>query len=299
MSAIRNFWADPRGKAAFLLLAVVILLAGAMLLMRSGGEGPLHLTDSDLMALQQPHRAVYDLSLGRMKSGGEVQDITGRMVAEWRGGPACGGYSSEQRIVTRVIDAEGNLVSDDTRVTTFESIDGNEFHFDRSEYVNGELNKQESGVAKRDAERNLVILEKDGAKPVEFPGETIFPAQFNFRLIEAAEKGETTVNALLFDGTDDQASQASAFIGKPRDPAASTSKVPITNVQFGKPLNGKKAWPVRMSYFDDTLQDRLPSFQMGYMLFDNGISSELTLEYEQVTMKGTLVDIEYFKPGSC
>ena len=300
MSAIRNFWADRRGKTVLLLVGVLLLLAIAATLLRFENKIPPALVpEGEFTSRQQPHRAVYDLSLGRMKSGGEVQDISGRMVAEWRGGPSCGGYSSEQRVVTRVVDTDGNLVSDDTRVATWESADGQEFHFDRAQYVNGELSQQEGGAARRGQDGKHVILEKGEEKPIRLPDETIFPAEFNLRLMTAAEKGENTISALLFDGTEDKASISTAFIGKMREPSPATAGIKITNVQFGQPLSGKKAWPIRMSYFDHLAQDSMPDFQMGYLLFANGVSAELTLEYEDVTMKATLVGIEYFKPGSC
>jgi len=298
VSAIRNFWADRRGKTVLMLVGVLVLLAVAATLLRFDSK-LLPKSDEGFVSHQQPHRAVYDLSLGRMKSGGEVQDISGRMVAEWRGGPSCGGYSSEQRVVTRVVDTNGNLVSDDTRVATWESADGKEFHFYRSEYANAALSKQEGGVARRSPDGKHVVLEKDEAPSIQLPEETVFPSEFNLRLMAAAEKGENTLSALLFDGTEDKPSVATAFISNMREPSPATANIKITNMQFGKPLSGKKAWPIRMSYFDHLAQDSMPDFQMGYLMFDNGVSVELTLEYEDVTMEATLVEIEYFKPGSC
>ena len=296
MSVVRNFWADRRGKLALGAAVLAVLLIGVAVAYRSG---QLTKTPEEILSGQQPHRAVYDLSLGRMKSGSDVQDVSGRMVVEWRGGPACDGYSSEQRIVTRVADADGSMVSDDTRVTTWESADGKEFHFDRSEYVNGELRKQESGVARRSEDGKQVILEKDGAKPVSLPGEMMFPTAFNNRLAVAAEKDKNRMSALLFDGTEDKASVTTAFIGKRREASPDAVKVKIENAQFGKPIKDKKAWPVRLSYFDHMDPDGMPSFQMGFLLFRNSVSSQLLLEYQDVTMKGDLIGIEYFKPGSC
>ncbi len=298
MASIREFWADRRGKLVIALIVVIAAVAVAALALSTRFKNASGVS-SVVLAAQQPHRAIYDLSLGRIKSGTEVQDISGRMVVEWRGGVSCGGYSSEQRIVTRVADSDGNIVSDDVRVTTWEAADSSEFHFDRSEYLNGVLNTQESGVAHRSEDGKTIILEKDGANPVPLPGDTMFPTAFNNLLASEAAAGKNRMSAPLFDGTEDKISTATAFIGKLREASPDADKVKIDNMQFGQPVKGQQAWPVRMSYFDHAEADGMPSFQMGFLLFKNGISSQLTLEYDDVLMKGELVGVEYFKPGSC
>ena len=66
--------------------------------------------------LPQAHRAVYDLSLDTADpTSSSITALQGRMVVEWRGGPACDGYTSEQRVVTRSIDDAGQVSVSDVR----------------------------------------------------------------------------------------------------------------------------------------------------------------------------------------
>src|SRR3546814_12864043 len=76
------------------------------------------------MAEPQPHRAVYDLSLDHATSASSVTGLEGRMVVEWRGGPQCDGYTSEQRVVTRTHDDTGVTSLGDVRLHAWETLDG-------------------------------------------------------------------------------------------------------------------------------------------------------------------------------
>src|SRR5690554_2791697 len=69
----------------------------------------------------QPHRAVYDLKLKRTAES-TVVEAGGRLVMEWSAD--CEGHVLNQRILTRLIDAEGGEVLSDYQVTSWESRDG-------------------------------------------------------------------------------------------------------------------------------------------------------------------------------
>ena len=49
----------------------------------------------------------------------------------------------------------------------------------------------------------------------------------------------------------------------------------------------------------DTGNGGMPSFEMGFHMFPNGVMSSLMLNYDDVALKGELSQIEYFKPGAC
>ena len=247
----------------------------------------------------QAHRAIYDLSLDRGKSVDDVLDIQGRMVVEWRGGPACEGYTSDQRVVTRSLDSSGQVSVSDVRLSSWEALDGNEFRFDRIEYLDGKMAAHESGIAKRDDGK--VTLREPESAPLTLPEDVLFPSAFNMALTAAMESGKTTFSHVLFDGTQTTATNVTAFIGKPREASHDAQTVRIKNQGEGAQLKGAQAWPVRMSYFDqdDQVQDGTPSFEMGFRMFPNGVMSKLSLDYEDVVLRGDLAQIEYFKPGGC
>lgn len=287
-----------RGKGA--VIGTIAALSLALVAIVAISLGIVHFVKSNVRsAPPQAHRAIYDLSLDRGKSANDILDLQGRMVVEWRGGPSCEGYTSDQRVVTRSLDSGGQVSVSDVRLSSWEAIDGNEFRFDRTEYLDGKLAAHESGIAKR--EDGKVTLREPDSKPLNLPVNVLFPSAFNLALTAAMESGKTTFSHMLFDGTQTTATNVTAFIGKPRDASRDAQAVKIRNQGDGAPLKGTQAWPVRMSYFDqdDQEQDGTPSFEMGFRMFPNGVMSKLSLDYEDVVLRGDLAQIEYFKPGGC
>lgn len=247
----------------------------------------------------QMHRAVYDLTLDHAKSASDVMGIEGRMVVEWRGGPACEGYTSDQRVVTSSTDASGGISVSDVRLNSWESLDGNEFRFDRAEYLDGKLAARERGTVRH--LKGKVVLEEPEKGIQVLPSDVMFPSSFNLALMKAAQHGQTVFSHLLFDGTQTAATDVTAFIGTAGVMASDAGTVRIKNRNKGASLSGTKAWPVRMSYFDlgSGGRDGTPSFEMGFFMFPNGVMSKLSLDYDDVVLKGDLAEIEYFQPGAC
>ncbi len=255
------------------------------------------------MAEPQPHRAVYDLSLDHATSASSVTGLEGRMVVEWRGGPGCDSYTSEQRVVTRIHDDTGGTSLSDVRLNAWEALDGNEFRFDRTEYFDGQLTTHENGIAKREGGKVALTL-GDGA-PIALPDNVLFPNAFNLALTKAIAKGHRLFDRPLFDGAQSFASIVTAFVGRDEDAPKDVHGVVIKHLGAEMPLAQLKARRVHVSYFDmndnapGSLSDAVPSFEMDYSVFPNGVFSALRLFYEDAVIKGDLADIEYFKPGSC
>lgn len=253
--------------------------------------------------MPQAHRAVYDLSLDSAEASSTISALEGRMVVEWRGGPACDGYTSEQRVVTKSIDDAGQVSLSDVRLSAWETSDGNEFRFDRTEYLDGTLSGSENGIARRD--HGTVSLALEGAEPVALPSNVLFPNAFNMALTSAMKHGKTTFTRLLFDGAQPSATNVTAFVGKAEPLPADVGKLSIRNVGEGIALTDMTVRPIHMSYFDmnaDVSADTTdvgPSFEMGFLASPNGVMSGLRLIYEDTIIKGTLIDVEYFKRGSC
>ncbi|PKQ05488.1 MAG: hypothetical protein CVT72_09395 [Alphaproteobacteria bacterium HGW-Alphaproteobacteria-11] len=257
-----------------------------------------HPTAAAIGADLQMHRAVYDLSLGRSQPVSDVAGIEGRMVVEWRGSAACGGYTSMQRVVTHVTGGDDASVGSDVRLSTWEAADGAEFRFTRTEYVNGQLIETESGFARRDAAKGRTIVEREGEAPIEMSGDVLFPIAHGLALMAAAEAGKQIFNAPLFDGTEETENPTNAFIGKALAVPRETVEAAVVTGE-GARLADMKAWPVRLSYFDGANLEGLPDFEMGYLLFPNGVSAALVLDYPDVAMIGRLSELHYFEPGSC
>lgn len=243
----------------------------------------------------QMHRAVYELSLGRTEAVSDVAGIDGRMVVEWRGGPTCGGYTSLQRVVTHVTGVSDATISNDIRLSYWEAADGSEFKFTRTEYTNGRLTAQEEGEAHREKGGELRIS-RDGGEAATMPADVLFPVSYNRALIEKAQAGQRIFSRALFDGTEAAENPTTAFIGKAQAVQIDTD---VKVDGEGRALADMKPWPVRVSYFNPEDKEGLPSFEMGYALFPNGIAASLTLDYLDVELKGRLTELTYFAPESC
>jgi hypothetical protein len=258
--------------------------------------------DIDVMS-PQAHRAIYDLSLDDTQSDSSVASLEGRMVVEWRGGPRCDGYTSEQRVVTRSLDDQGQTSVSDIRLNAWESIDGDEFRFDRIEYLNGAKGVHEYGTAKR--KNGVVVLTVNEGAPKFLPDKVLFPNAFNLAMSKAMARGRTSFSRPLFDGAQESATLVTAFIGGPMDTSDETRKLKIGHLRYGMPLSRMSGRAIHMSYFDlgdgtpDALADAPPSFEMEFSAFPNGVMSDLRLIYEDAVVKGDLKALDYFKPGGC
>lgn len=245
----------------------------------------------------QMHRAVYDLSLGRTQAVSDIAGIDGRMVVEWRGGPSCGGYTSLQRVVTHVTAIDEASISNDVRLSYWEAADGSEFRFTRTEYTNGALIAQEDGTAKREKNGGKVEVLREGGEALAVPGDVFFPVGYNLALIEKAQAGQRVFSHPLFDGTEEGENPTTAFIGKAFSDQWDGGGIRVEG--DGAKLAAMRPWPVRISYYDPADKEGVPNFEMGYVLFPNGISAALTLDYQDVQLKGRLSEVTYFAPDSC
>ena len=242
----------------------------------------------------QTHRAVYDLTLGRTEAASDIAGIDGRMVIEWRGGPGCGGYTSLQRVVTRVTGLDQSYMSNDIRLSYFEKIDGREFTYTRTEYTDGELTDRDDGTAVRNEDGSIELSREDDAAR-ELPAGVLFPVQYQKALIERAEKGERIFELMLFDGTEERESPTTVFVSRQSD----LRRDPMPDAAVAELLKSVAHWPVRVSYYDTENGEGLPSFEMGMTVFANGVATDMTLDYIDLEIKARLKDLVIFEDGTC
>lgn len=247
----------------------------------------------------QSHRAVYELTLASARPGSSIANLSGRLVMEW--GADCEGYILNQRMVTEVSDMEGERATNDFQVTSWESLDGLKFRFSSRDSVAGDVTDELDGKAelKGAGAAGLVRFRKpQETAEVKLPSGTVFPTEQAIRLVEAALRGDRTASMLLYDGSR-VASLYETFsvIGKPY-PAMSAEEA-----GDNKLLAGQKSWPVHIAYFArEPETDRppgTPDFQIGYRLFENGIATEIELDYGDFVLDGKLSKLEALPRPSC
>lgn len=252
-----------------------------------------------------PHRAIYDMTLKTAVSGSNVSEIRGRLVFDF-GGSECAGYSLKSRLVTELIDREGNTTVTDLRSTTWEQADGGKFRFDSSQYVDRRLSERLEGRAARrkKGEDIDIVISKPRRQSLKLAGRPLFPTQHSLAILEAAQQGAKFVQADIYDGSEkgDKLLATTTIIGNPSLPGPRAQPAAGGAKQFER-LDGLVSWPVSISYFEtpegSTRDEGLPTYELSFRLFANGVSHDLLIDYGNFSIHGELSRLDFYAPTAC
>lgn len=247
-----------------------------------------------------PHRAIYDMSLGVSRNSGSVTGVRGRMVFEITGN-ACEGWTQNMRLVTETSTSEGSPSLSDLRSSTWEDNAANLFKFNTSQIRDRNPAETSMGDAKRGADGTVSVnLTKPDKADVRLPAGTFYPVQHSIALIEAGRAGKTTLRADLYDGSEkgDKAYDTLARIGRRADAAVIKA---LPELKGSAQLEPLAAWPVSISYFEPgkDKQDATPIYELSFLIFENGVSRKLVIDYGDFSVRGELSEIEFYEPGKC
>ncbi len=285
---MRSIIFDHLSRVAVSLLFV---LTGTATNSWAKNDEPIHLAS---------HRAVYDLGFAKNRSGSNVVDVQGRIVYELIGS-SCEGYTINMRILTDLGLKDGNSSVTDTVMRNWEEYDGSRFVFETISRNNDKLTENARGMAKKmDGDKRIVNLNKPKRKTGhELPANTVFPSEHLKMLIRAGRKGTGRLDRKLFDGADDGLTpyDTTAYIGKTKPAEAK----PGESLSSDKDkLKSQQSWPVTLSYYKkDVPGEGVPEYEVIFRLYENGFSDELTFDYGDFVMSGTLKSFELLKETPC
>lgn len=246
-----------------------------------------------------PHRAIYEMTLDETRSGG-ISGIDGRMVFEFTGSP-CDGYSLNMRMVTQMTDSQGQSNLTDLRSSTWEQGDGKKFRFQSAQYLDDKLGDVTMGRAVREdpMEAIEVKLSQPSRAEIALGGQILFPTQHSIALIEKALAGERVFQARIYDGSEKgrKVYDTTAFIGTLVKPGAEGGKLEAAAKE--KKLDELSSWPISIGYFELKGADPIPSYQIDFRLYENGVSRELSIDYGDFSIEGTLTSLEYLQAKEC
>ncbi len=294
ISAFRLLWrAGPRLSFSFvgglLLYGLMVGLVPAAATAQPR-PAPIHLV---------PHRAVYDISLDDARSASGITGVDGRMVFEFSGSK-CAGYTINMRMVTQMNDSQGQSDMRDIRSSTWEQGDGKKFRFQSAQYVNDKLGDVTMGRATRDNADAPVRVRLSKPSPAELtlPAKVLFPTQQSIAILRAAEAGKSMLQSKFYDGSEKgrKLYDTTAFIGK-RIPPGTTKNMEAPAKAHG--LDKLSAWPVSIGYFNTLGGDLTPAYQIDFLLYSNGVSRELRIDYGDFTIYGHMSQLEYLTPEKC
>ena len=68
-------------------------------------------------------------------------------------------------------------------------------------------------------------------------------------------------------------------------------------------FSGQRAWPISVSYYEyesaDTSGEQVPSYEISFTMFENGVSTSLLMGYEHFSIEGKLSELTIFEPSEC
>ncbi len=259
------------------LIILAALLVGAM---------PATAADQAVAPLAA-HRALYDLTLEQAR-GAEVAAATGTMAYEVL--DACDGWATRQRLEMTVTNRDGQDVQMLSDYTTWESKDGLSMRFRMRQTTDSAVTSEVAGDAslQRPGGPGEVRFSEPDASTKQLPAGTLFPMSHTEAILAAAHAGKKFIALPLFDGTSDKGVQDTT----------------VTMLQW----NGPKAnrWPalaalpsgrVRVAFFDRDAGTQQPDYEVGMRYWDNGVADDLSMDFGDFVMKGTLSQFAVVPPG--
>jgi EipB-like len=273
------------------LLALTLAFAGAPFAAHAE-EAPVTLV---------PHRAVYELSLGRARDAAQVASVRGRILYDFDGN-ACEGYTLKFRQVSELDSGEGKVSTSDLRSTTWEGGDAKRFKFTSENFLDQNLVDTVDGHAEHGAKATAIDLAKPEHKVLDIDATAVFPTQHMVRVIEAARADKSILDFPVYDGSDtgEKVYNTLTVIGR----KLGSDERKHDDVVANEPkLAGVARWPVTISYFEKAKaqksSEQTPVYAISFELYENGISRALTLDYNDFAVTGKLSSLEIKQPKPC
>lgn len=282
-----------RIQAAAVAVCMGLVAFAAPLSATEAGEDAVHF---------QPHRAVYELSLDNANAGSGVTGITGRMVYELKGS-TCDGYSQDMRFVTVMTNQEGTDTTSDLRNSSWEDVGGKKLRFSSTQYQNDELADASQGDAARTKGTTPVVgvdLVKPAKKRLSLPTDIYFPMQHATSLVQAAKSGVKLFPANLYDGSEkgEKYYLTNTVIGKAIAPGAN----PLSSkIKGADKLATSESWPMTIGYFEagKDHEDQMPAYELSFRYYENGVTSDLKIDYGEFAIRGDLKELMFLEPSKC
>lgn len=239
----------------------------------------------------QGHLGVYELSLAQTREGTGVTAVSGRLALEVK--DSCESIAQNQRMILRMENSDGRLVVSDANHNTVETLNGLAIRFNTRNLLDGKVTEEFAGRGTLEAadKPGKVTFSTGDAEEMELAPGTVFPTQHFLLLIAAGQAGEKLLNRRIYDGSGpDGLYDTVSVISKPKESLEAPEQL--------KPLAGRDSWNVRIAYFaTDEVGTGVPEYEIEFNLFDNGVATDLILDYGTFVLRGKLSQLKYLPSG--
>jgi len=239
-----------------------------------------------------PHRALYKLTFGQAKPNSGIVGAEGTMAYEW--GESCDGWTVQQRYRLHMHYAEDADVELVSNFVGFESKDGLRYRFDERKLKDGAVDEEIRGEARLNGvgKGGRVTFTHPKAQEMELAPGVMFPSAHTLFLIQRAKEGGNFVAAKVLDGAEEEnAVDVTAVIGAVKPNAGAD---PVKS-----PLLERPSWRVRLAFFPADSKEDKPEYELGERLYDNGISTDMVLDYGDFVIRGALDKLESLPKPAC
>lgn len=232
---------------------------------------------------------VYTLSLSKLRTH-DITGATGRLQFQVIDG--CSGWGSYQHMTLIIRNVDGSLSKLISNYTTWESKDGKSLTFRVSQSDgNGKMKVVDAGTATHTGPDNsgIVKFTIPADSTVKLPPGTLFPMQHTEALLAAGRAKKAFISPLLFDGTS-ASGASSTFVTILGDRGPEQTPWPA--------LDHYASTDVSIAFFPRTNQDSTPDFSTTMRYFEDGVTTNLALDFGDFVMSGKL-DSLVIPPSTC
>ncbi len=148
-----------------------------------------------------PHRAVYELKLGKVRGKASVQTARGRILYDFSGS-ACEGYALQFRQVAELDNGEGKISLSDLRSTTWEDGAAQELPLHVAELSQPEAARHRRRQGRAERRRRRGDADQAERAKLDLEAAIVFPTEHVRRIIEAAREGKTILEFPVYDGSE-------------------------------------------------------------------------------------------------
>src|SRR6516165_5453963 len=222
--------------------------------------------------------ALYNFTLTKLRTH-DITGATGQMSFDVVDG--CTGWATTQHMTLLIRNVDGSLDKSVSDYMTWESKDGKTLTFTTRESDNdGPEQVDDAGSATRDADGSGVVNYRSPTKvKYSLPPGTLFPMQHTEALLAAGDNGQSFIAPLLFDGTGTTGAQATFVAVLKHHPGGKTD---------WPALDGIPSTDVDISFFTRKNDDENPNFRTSMRYFEDGVATDLVLDFGDFVMNGKL-----------
>jgi hypothetical protein len=233
--------------------------------------------------------ALYDLTLAKVRT----HDLTGAAgQMSFNVIDACTGWATTQHMTLLIRNVDGSLTKSVSDYITWESKDGKTLTFTLRESDNdGKEQIDDSGTATRTKPdgSGIITYTTPANTTLAMPPGTLFPMAHTEALLEAGREGKKFISPPLFDGTTADGTQAT-FV------AVLGHHAPEKNT-FA-PLSTIPSSDVDIAFYERKNDDENPDFRTQMRYFDNGVATNLVMDFGDFVMTGKLESLT-IPPAQC